>query len=421
MANKFIYGLCASFILVPLQTQAADVGSAKKKAPSLMSQEPVSQWSGFYAARMMGYGHSKVSSRDAGRASYTMNGTTGSSVTGYAWQHNNWIYGLEADIGIHEIKGKTAGNVGIAGHQGDNLWSAAAKARLGYDLGRFQPFMMVGLAWGEFHQHNWPGTFYFGDVKQTAGFTVGAGVEARVWRQFYGRVDYNYTHFGKERFNLVGSSIQSDLSNHFVRLGLVYRPGSMVAKASPANQGEWEGMYLGGSVAARWSEAKTANPANVSTTIDANGALFGLYGGRNWQHGAWVYGIDSQLNLAFINGDKPTTGLPALDYREMWSATARGRLGYSFGRYLPYLAAGIQYGQFEQAVPATGSTAVEPLHLWTVGAGVDVKIDSKWSTRLDYSYARSFDTANPGLDATRYSTKVSNQTVKLGLTYHFGR
>jgi opacity protein-like surface antigen len=400
---------------------AADAPS-RTKEPSLLMKAPAANWSGFYVGRVLGGGWSQAKSSQAGSKSYTMSGTTGGTVFGYNWQSDAWIYGLEGEISINEIKGKTAGAAGVVGHSGDNLFTASLRGRLGYDLGRFMPYVTAGVALSQLHQHNWPGTFYQGDVKSQEGVTAGVGLDAKIWGPITGRIEYAYAHFGSKNFDLAaGNVVRTSMDNHFIRAGLIWRErdGSLKAsKAAASGMVDWSGRYAGLLIGGRQSKANTTDGI-ASTNLEGSGATFGLYGGYNWMFGNVLLGLDSDISLAAVSGDKGITGLPAMSYSEMWNAQGRVRLGYAMGAFLPYVAGGISYGQFEQQEAASGSTAVEPIHAWTVGAGLDYRIMSSVSARAEYVYARAFDKANPGLNAIRYTTDHESHTVRAGLAYHF--
>ena len=54
-----------------------------------------------------------------------------------------------------------------------------------------------------------------------------------------------------------------------------------------------------------------------------------------------------------------------------WFGTVRGRLGYAYDRFLPYVTGGLAYGNIE-ANPSFGFTSASTTNAgWTIGAGVE--------------------------------------------------
>ena len=85
--------------------------------------------------------------------------------------------------------------------------------------------------------------------------------------------------------------------------------------------------------------------------------------------------------------------------RNNWLATFRGRIGYAFDRWLPYITGGGAYGNVKAtvSVPAFGLAASSSNNQlgWTVGAGLEYAFLSNWSAKIEYLYVDlgSFDTA----------------------------
>jgi outer membrane immunogenic protein len=66
-------------------------------------------------------------------------------------------------------------------------------------------------------------------------------------------------------------------------------------------------------------------------------------------------------------------------------ATIRGRLGYAFDRFLPYITAGLAAGDINATRPGFpgGSSSNAG---WTVGAGLEFGIASNVSVKAEYLY-----------------------------------
>ena len=81
-----------------------------------------------------------------------------------------------------------------------------------------------------------------------------------------------------------------------------------------------------------------------------------------------------------------------------WLATFRGRLGYAFDRWLPYITAGGAYGNVKATATdaATGvvlATGSKSQLGWTGGVGLEYAFLGNWTAKIEYLYVDlgSFD------------------------------
>jgi outer membrane immunogenic protein len=245
-----------------------------------------------------------------------------------------------------------------------------------------------------------------------------------------------------------------------------------VYKAPPLYDG-WAGAYLGAALGAKWGNT-TWTTASVSDfpgeTVDASsprnfdpvGARIGGYGGYNWRHQAWVYGVE--FDLAYANSTISAAGVPGCvigcvvgtpgpgvdtsSVRLGWDASARLRAGYLLTPgVLLYGTGGIawQYVQtsglcqhsgpdplclFSPGNPFDSQTNSKTLTGWTVGGGIESKVYGNWLLRGEYRYA-NFGSFNgllpfaapggpPGTDYVRYNLAVNTHIATIGLAYRFG-
>jgi hypothetical protein len=112
---------------------------------------------------------------------------------------------------------------------------------------------------------------------------------------------------------LVGSAVTLVMaaSAWSADLGPVYK--------APPFYDSWAGPYLGAAVGLKWGNTTWAT-ASVSDfpgeTVDASsprnfdpaGARIGGYGGYNWRHQAWIYGVE--FDLAYANSTTSAAGVP---------------------------------------------------------------------------------------------------------------
>lgn len=196
---------------------------------------------------------------------------------------------------------------------------------------------------------------------------------------------------------------------------------------------DWTGFYVGGHVG--YGDASFGPDTNP---LPQQGALLphsptGLIGG-------YQLGYNRQLanNVVFgIEADATFTSptdLPALQVAPFnttldYVGTLRGRIGYAFGRWMPYVTVGYAWGHSHihindvNAAPGTiASARGHYLSGWTAGTGVEVAVSGNWSAKAEYEYVelarRAFDLSDFGLPEVQVATRV--HLAKLGLNYHFG-
>ncbi len=197
----------AASLIAISAANAADAVSQVPQAPIAVDQPaPVGNWQGFYLGGYGAYdwGKSGVGSRD-------VNGFGGGAFTGYNFQSGPVIYGVEADVGYSGQKGDSSG-----GYRAEGGWNGSVRGRVGYDL---NPFMIYGTG-GVAFQNNTLKDATSSDDKTAVGYTVGAGAEAFVTNNITARIEYRYTDFGKDSYNLNSGSVSKGFDDHSVKVGI---------------------------------------------------------------------------------------------------------------------------------------------------------------------------------------------------------
>tara|TARA_R110002020_G_scaffold124533_1_gene281542 strand:- start:5033 stop:5668 length:636 start_codon:yes stop_codon:yes gene_type:complete len=185
---------------------AADAVDQIPEAPVAYEQPaPVSDWSGFYLGAYGAYDKGRFDGSDRDGA------FGGGAYGGYNMQSGKIVYGVEADIGKNGEEGVVA--PGVTGEAGLN---GSARARVGYDL---NPFLIYGTA-GVALQDNELSDATSSDSKTAVGYTVGAGAEALVTDNITARVEYRYTDFGSDTYNLNSGPVSSGYDDHSVKVGV---------------------------------------------------------------------------------------------------------------------------------------------------------------------------------------------------------
>jgi outer membrane immunogenic protein len=148
---------------------------------------------------------------------------------------------------------------------------------------------------------------------------------------------------------------------------IVDEPAAGVVQAS----GNWDGVFIGGFVG--YAGGQLSDDFDGEST---SGWLLGANAGVNF---TLTDGI-----VAGVVGDIAWTNLinEIGDVELNWTGSLRGRLGYDGGAFMPYLTAGLAFGQGHALPPD-----VTNMHVgWTIGAGVEFAVSDALSVDLLYRY-----------------------------------
>ena len=215
--KKFLFaGTTVLAIVGGLATaQAADLPRrpAPVQAPAYV--EPPFSWTGAYVGLNGGLGWGRSSFSSPFPAAFDTTGGLDGGTLGYNWQDGRIVFGIEGDIDWANIRGSAACAGTVCSTRND--WLGTVRGRLGYDLGRFMPYITGGLAAGNIRS-NIAGVGTSDTTK--AGWTVGGGIEAAFARNWSAKLEYLYVDFGRGGA-IAGSSARA--TENVVRAGLNYR------------------------------------------------------------------------------------------------------------------------------------------------------------------------------------------------------
>jgi outer membrane immunogenic protein len=238
-------------------------------------------------------------------------------------------------------------------------------------------------------------------------------------------------------------------------------------KAPPfVDRWSWSGGYIGVNLGYSWGRSNTTMNISNSTsnallfTGDASLRMndFGGGGqiGANWQSGTWVFGIETDVQgtaernrttsdctaaLCNIAAALPAVARVAsatFEQRLTWFGTVRGRLGITpIQPVLAYVTGGLAYGHLETLGSITGFTdagaattsgiSVSQTKVgWTVGTGVEARLNPAWTVKLEYLYmdlgsvstAAGLPANAPPLTAT-FNSRFTDNIVRVGVNYKF--
>lgn len=151
---------------------------------------------------------------------------------------------------------------------------------------------------------------------------------------------------------------------------------------APAAYYNWTGPYVGAHLGGAWGELQDYVEPGLSAG-DVDGVAGGVLGGYNWQHGAWVFGIELDISLAGIDGNDDDF-LQEIDVDTFGSV--RGRVGYAMDRTLLFVTAGLAIADVELLHEPGDDRASETAMGYVLGAGVEHALTDSLRLRGEYLF-----------------------------------
>lgn len=214
----------AAFVAVP--AYAADVVYAEPPAPAApMELPPVATWAGPYAGISLGYAFSGETTEEFTGESYDVDGWMGGAFGGFQMQNGAFVYGVEADINYSDMDGEAENFIGSGfDFETDTSVDGSLRARVGYTV--TEDILLYGTGGLAAERREMTVTDPVAGISETddnvaLGYTVGAGIDARLTDQVFGRLEYRYTDYGNDAYDfgpLGGAEFDND--NHRVSVGL---------------------------------------------------------------------------------------------------------------------------------------------------------------------------------------------------------
>ena len=215
------------------------------------------------------------------------------------------------------------------------------------------------------------------------------------------------------------------------------------AKVMTAAPYSWTGIYIGANSGCGWSRqgiesfnvGDSVFPHGFTGDFDGHGkgCFVGGQIGANYQFtNNLVLGIEADGDLSWIKniGSIVEENSEVAVYNSSLKSfgTVRGRLGWAFDRWLPYVTGGWAWGKNRVSVlgdhnTATSDTVTHSGSVW--GAGFEYAVNNNWSIGLEYlrldlgskNYALVFD--DDGSVAPAASINLKVQTVRVRANYKF--
>jgi outer membrane immunogenic protein len=180
----------------------------------------------------------------------------------------------------------------------------------------------------------------------------------------------------------------------------------------------WTGFYIGANGGGGWGHSSWS--AN-GTSINPSGGQAGGTIGYNQQIGNAVFGVEGDADWSGLNGTNTTPGCPGgCSTSDSWLSTVRGRVGYSFGRVMPYVTGGLAVGDINASAPGfAGGSTTNPG--WTLGGGVEVALPGNWSAKAEYLRVDLGRFNCTGCSAAPTdNVSLQENVFRAGVNYHFG-
>lgn len=207
-----------AFALAASTASAADAVYEAPQAP-MANDVPLFSWTGFNVGIQGGYAWNNQDLELVGLPlTFTgdFDGGLAGAFVGYNYQFsNNWVAGIEGDFEKNWGDDTQTSFFGQLDYGMD--WQGSVRGRVGYAIDRALVYGTAGWAIGRGEVS----AFGAGTQKETFnGYTVGVGVDYAFTDMVFGRVEYRYTNFGDKDFDFGGTTINSDLDQHALRVGL---------------------------------------------------------------------------------------------------------------------------------------------------------------------------------------------------------
>jgi outer membrane immunogenic protein len=276
------------------------------------------------------------------------------------------------------------------------------------------------------------------------------------------------------RPTVAASALAGILSRLFAVMAAIAAAGVLVTPVAAADRGvggdppdylaeefSWTGLYFGGHAGYGWADwdgklettagCPDACPVDAGFTmpfhtLSDDGYIGGLQAGYNLQSASGiVLGVEADVSWADIDAtgtfdtDKynPSVWSKKHDLSLDYFGTARARVGYAMGRFLPYVTGGLAWGHTSgdlgvtyippAGVGGTSYASVDEMHLgWVIGVGAEIALAKNWTLKAehlhmdlgkqDYLFEGStyFDTP---FDTDSFPSNLTVGTVKVGINY----
>jgi outer membrane immunogenic protein len=182
----------------------------------------------------------------------------------------------------------------------------------------------------------------------------------------------------------------------------------------------WSGFYLGINAGGGFGQS-SFDGFPPTGNFNTSGGLVGGTVGANWQMSQIVFGLEGDADWSGVQGSSACGFATTCTTSTSWLSTVRGRVGYAFDRFLPYVTGGLALGDINAGVtgfPGASSTQTG----WTVGGGLEYAIAGPWTAKVEYLYVDlgKFDCGvSCGALLPPDNVKLQENVIRGGINYRF--
>lgn len=183
---------------------------------------------------------------------------------------------------------------------------------------------------------------------------------------------------------------------------------------TPAFAADWSGPYAG--INAGYGRA---NFSGDGFSENASGLVGGAQLGYNFQFDKIIVGVETDFQFV---SQKATQNIGTLSFTERlnWFGTARGRIGYAFERFMPYVTGGAALANVSLDASGPGGSLSDSTSRWgyALGAGLDYAITQRFVARIEYLHV---DTGSQSVEmfGVTGEARLRENLLRLALNYRF--
>lgn len=428
---KFIGGATVSTLLIT-SSSVAFAADMDLETPAQSS----ASWTGFYVGAYVGAGGIVSNIEIPGLGAGNFNGIGGEGamiggMVGYNYQATpEIVLGVQADLGLTNLK--TELNIPtLVNAEAKPKYTASISARIGwlptpdtmlYAIGGFsrmeyEASVSVPVSLSVSQKYN--------------GYHVGAGIETRLSSRLSARAEYRYTGYRAEDWG-TGGLLEIEPSSHTATFGLAWKlsdpdPDNAIAPmdyAADSSDGDWTGFFAGAYVGAGAMVHNFELPglgAGNFNGLGGEGFAGGVMVGYDYQASPeFVIGVQADLGLANFKTELNIPGLVTASAKPKYTASLSARAGWlASADTMLYVIGGFSRMNYDVSVsaPTVPFTfdANEDFTGFHVGAGVETKLASNFTGRIEYRYTDygSQDWSTGGL----LKHEPSSHAVMFGLVW----
>jgi outer membrane immunogenic protein len=194
---------------------------------------------------------------------------------------------------------------------------------------------------------------------------------------------------------------------------------------------DWTGYYLGINSGYNFghSDAHYLNSAFSAYGIKSNpdGDSVGFQAGANYEfQNHVVAGLEAEISYADVSdriydtlSDAHSRPGNTINTSTDYASTARVRLGYAVGRFLPYVTAGWAGANAEVSATDGPVSQSDFQNGWTVGGGLEYALNKNWSVRAEYLHVDLGTHTWFGGELWQSSSALTSESLRFGINYKF--